>query len=812
MTDLGAITAEDEELMGTLDLKDFLPTNEELSLEADIHRLESHSTTSLEVPNLTKETVHKLEHFGHQDVEYRNPSNKHFSTMGFPAESGPNANGNDAEDIFDVDFGEEDSKQKKPQPLSATAPVKLQTPVASSVKAPPSQHSHDKHSVNQSNYTGKLLEEEEEELFVIPKETTKKSVSPKADVAKEPAVKVQPAVAVATVSSVAVSSKQQVTPNDVKAPTGTTTSAAKADPSDHTPPGSIHAEKSREDTLPGKLQKKVSEARLLQPNNNDATDDDLKSPTKEEEDEMMTDIEELLLNRKNQDYEGHGHHDDNEEFVLHSSLERHGVEHMEDLNEDVEEFEIDVDHKATNRYNRARNHHDEEEYGNYDGEDELDNREPRLHKSSEPQTSDQNNANEIKAKQRKTKLLISQERHEHSDGNENTGSKERPYQHPVNQAKFKIGGRTLNLAEAKLYGLVDAEGNQIPLSALGKTGGEKVSMKRVSDMAKPRTQLAAPTPEEEGYTFQPQRSANALKAMKNSKLGYDFVDRMKTGGDFMQRLNRDDHKKVGGVSVSKAEKAVMEEDYNARLDKLKCPNCGKEQSFDEFFERSRTCRLCNVKYAKANVSSGLGFMKQNAQREAERQRKLQKLEQDMYGDVGVTKIISKNRPISATALPSIPVRPTHSNAVRKPQGENLLAQPPTPGDQAVNVENEEVGNKPNKKNSTKNSGKSNTDAIQPHPPASIKPSHNNKPVSNIETPLAPGQSATDAVETMRRLHNSKAQTLNNLLNNLVAPPVVAPTPGDSHVDRASKPAGKNTQQRSRDSSVGRKMDRLMQMD
>eukprot|EP01033_Poteriospumella_lacustris_P013343 gene13343-9552_t len=768
---MGDLNAEDEELMGTLDLIDFLPTNEELANEADLNRLGSQSITDLDVPKLSHETVHKLEHFGHQDVSYQN-GDKQAQTVGFPHDGD-----GDEDDLFRVDF-DGDGGSRGGKALAATAPVKMQTgaaqpphstaaaiptAAASAIDAQPASGSRPAATAADEE------EEEEEELLVVPS-----SQRLKAAVAKAPEVEQTPAEFASAASS----------------PTKPLASAGA------TPPQSVQKEKSRDDTLPGKLQKKVSEARLLQTAAADAvTDDELQPPTREEEEEMMTDIEELLLRR------------DRSAHLAAPAGALGGAVAADDAEEEADEFEIAVDDARTRRGRHLRpaaespggDGDDRAEDGAFADDDARPTLAPKQHGGQEPQPAGDSDARQ---RARKSKLLVSQERGE--DGAADPSKRERPYQHPMSQGRFVVGSRTLTMAEAKLYGLVDAEGRLVAVSSAvnaASAAAPKVPLKRLSDMARPRSPAAAPSPEEDGYTFQPQRSASALKAMKNPKLGYDFVDRLQSGGGFLQRLDKDNHKKIAGVTLSKAEQAAMEEDYNARLDKLTCPSCAKEQSFDEFLERSRLCRLCGVKYVKAHVSSGLGFVKQNAKREADRQKKLQQLEREMYGDVGVTKTVaSKSRPASAATatLPTIPVRAVHSAAARKlsPSPANALAKPPTPGDQSGAPPPSEA-QRPRPQNRS---------SAQPQPPAQPKPA---AAAANVSTRMSSNQNASEAVDKMRQLHNRQADELSRVLTQLTA--AAAPSAEAAGAEQRAAASGAATGKQ-RDSSVGRKMDRLLHLD
>jgi len=56
--------------------------------------------------------------------------------------------------------------------------------------------------------------------------------------------------------------------------------------------------------------------------------------------------------------------------------------------------------------------------------------------------------------------------------------------------------------------------------------------------------------------------------------------------------------------LSKWELEALKNDYEARHDKLMCPNCKKPQSFDEFYEKKRNCSQCQKKFEKLNITSG----------------------------------------------------------------------------------------------------------------------------------------------------------------------------------------------------------------
>ena len=80
----------------------------------------------------------------------------------------------------------------------------------------------------------------------------------------------------------------------------------------------------------------------------------------------------------------------------------------------------------------------------------------------------------------------------------------------------------------------------------------------------------------------------------------------------------------------------MEDDYKALIDKLVCPNCKAEQSFDEYFEKIRECRRCNEKYTKAKISNCVSFERKNKENEEKRLLKLKTVEAAVYGNLGLS--------------------------------------------------------------------------------------------------------------------------------------------------------------------------------
>lgn len=205
--------------------------------------------------------------------------------------------------------------------------------------------------------------------------------------------------------------------------------------------------------------------------------------------------------------------------------------------------------------------------------------------------------------------------------------KERPYQTDMMRPVVQYGNTKLSYGEAKLYGLLDENGEV-------RITRDNESFKRSREAVLHSRAMAerkeppkrGPTDEEKEMTFKPQRSKEAQKAMSARGCGYDFVSKLGEGGDFLQRTF------AKGEKV-KTEKRLLEsqkEDYEARLDRLKCPSCHKFQAFDEFIERKRSCQQCNVRYVKSSVSHPKAYAKKQEEAEQRKRERLKKIEDELY--------------------------------------------------------------------------------------------------------------------------------------------------------------------------------------
>ena len=100
-------------------------------------------------------------------------------------------------------------------------------------------------------------------------------------------------------------------------------------------------------------------------------------------------------------------------------------------------------------------------------------------------------------------------------------------------------------------------------------------------------------------------------------------------GDFLHRNGNTDNQ-----TSTQANLEYQKDDYKALLNKLICPSCKCEQSFEEFYEKIRNCRRCNEKYTKAKISCSVSFERKNKENEEKRLMKLKSLENSVYGNIG----------------------------------------------------------------------------------------------------------------------------------------------------------------------------------
>ena len=228
-----------------------------------------------------------------------------------------------------------------------------------------------------------------------------------------------------------------------------------------------------------------------------------------------------------------------------------------------------------------------------------------------------------------------------SQTREKSAPPQRLYQHPQCKPILTVGNTSIGVSQARLYGLLDENGEVNFNKRLGKTKSTKV-VEKAKEMAKPKepaVHVVLPEDEDPLEKKRLEDKQKALKAMQNPRLGYDFLS--KDRGNFLDRIF------VKGDN-GKSDK-FAEEDYNARLDKLACPSCKKTQTFDEFTENKRMCSLCNQRFTKLNISNLGNFERRIQERNEKKQKKLEAIELEMYGNL---KSSSSSSGVEADRRPS----------------------------------------------------------------------------------------------------------------------------------------------------------------
>jgi len=164
------------------------------------------------------------------------------------------------------------------------------------------------------------------------------------------------------------------------------------------------------------------------------------------------------------------------------------------------------------------------------------------------------------------------------------GRPQRPYVTPLSRPVLAAGNTQLSYAQARLYGLVDENGEVKPIDELRGEGASAAAarhqqtMDSVKNLSEPKElDLSHIEVEEDKHlTFKPARSEAAKKAMLNSRCGYDFVSRLEERGDFLDRYSAEPEK---GSKTYKKMLQSAKDDYMAQLDKLACPKCKVGPSF-----------------------------------------------------------------------------------------------------------------------------------------------------------------------------------------------------------------------------------------
>lgn len=218
----------------------------------------------------------------------------------------------------------------------------------------------------------------------------------------------------------------------------------------------------------------------------------------------------------------------------------------------------------------------------------------------------------------------------------------KPYQNKLQREVVKKKNTSISLSQAKLFGIpMDDKGNvKVPNAKAPDTDKQlNKILSRIGKMSDPVTSDLSHIKGEDDYecTFKVTKSAAAVAAMRNPKLGYDFIDKLESEKDGFLKRAFPDGKSGEMTSLEKVQKQDAEEEYKARRDKLECPDhmakekCRREQSFTEWWEKKRFCPQCKVRFVNLNTCDPARFERRMKENEDKRQRRLKKVEEQMYG-------------------------------------------------------------------------------------------------------------------------------------------------------------------------------------
>jgi hypothetical protein len=125
----------------------------------------------------------------------------------------------------------------------------------------------------------------------------------------------------------------------------------------------------------------------------------------------------------------------------------------------------------------------------------------------------------------------------------------RLYQNELTKPIFKVGNTEIGLSQAKLFGLLDENG-ELKLKNGHPKQDKKKSASHLRSLSKPRSvQVIIDDEEAAECTFKPTKDPKAVAAMNQKNLGYDFADRLGDGVSFLDRLKSANDGKVNNIYV-----------------------------------------------------------------------------------------------------------------------------------------------------------------------------------------------------------------------------------------------------------------------
>jgi hypothetical protein len=209
-----------------------------------------------------------------------------------------------------------------------------------------------------------------------------------------------------------------------------------------------------------------------------------------------------------------------------------GIQQLQELeleysgdHDDPGEHEHEHEHEQEERYEERYEEDEEDEEEEEEEEEETDDEEDEYaHEHDQEHDQDQEPS---AAAQEKVSTV--------EDGRAHV------YENKFTKPVLKVGNTTVSVGEARLFGLLDKDG-KVKLD--GKKGMQCVRTKAEEKVAidslvkkKDASQVKPEAEDEDAKEcrFQPQRSKQATRAMRNPSCGYDFVSRLEEKGGFMDR-------------------------------------------------------------------------------------------------------------------------------------------------------------------------------------------------------------------------------------------------------------------------------------
>lgn len=241
-------------------------------------------------------------------------------------------------------------------------------------------------------------------------------------------------------------------------------------------------------------------------------------------------------------------------------------------------------------------------------------------------------------------------------------------------------GISLTYTQAKLMGLTalgDGANDNLLSTILREQGNRSPQTKKFSrghmeNLSKPKpvSPSSALSSADKKCTFKWSRTNRAEAAMRDPACGYDFINNNGPDSEnFLARMeaNNENHRK-------KLAHKRAEEDYEKRLDKLVCPKCGKEQTYEEFSKKKKSCQGCNVPFTTNGGWDRGAWEARQHEYEERRKERIAKQEQERMEKLSKPKESRQQRILKDRAGHlGFLTRMQHDAAIRTKKEEERLA-------------------------------------------------------------------------------------------------------------------------------------------